>query len=78
MAQLVERSLPIPEVRISNPVFGIFTVEKTIEYEEKRGREHALFKKADMMTTMPRSKWAAIVVWRFCIWLLSLVRSKKL
>ena len=51
VAQLVERLLPIPEVRGSNPVIGknlyrTFTVnciEKT--RKRKRGREWPIFKK---------------------------------
>ena len=55
VAQLVERSLPIPEIRGSNPVIGknlfilnicfLSTVYWKEENKEKRGREWPIFKK---------------------------------
>ena len=57
VAQLVERSLPIPEVRGSNPVIGKIywtfvycqlCIEKT-KNKEKRGRKWPIFKKNDFL-----------------------------
>ena len=62
MAQLVERSLPIPEVRNSNPVIGknlfilniclLSTVYRKDKNKEKRDREWPIFLKKDDLNNL--------------------------
>ena len=59
VAQLVERLLPIPEARASNPVIGKFYIEYSIEktkIKKKRPGNGPLFKKKAWTPFCKKSK----------------------